>query len=137
MLEGAAAIAMPSASRRRPQVAQTITALMIRLTTGSSHSHPLNVITKPATTTPADASASEAIWTNAPRRLMSRLPPANSQAVRPLITIPTAATIITVFPATGSGAPSLLIASHEIAPTITSRNAALNSAARMDEPRRP
>ena len=54
-----------------------------------------------------------------------------------LIAMPTAATIITVPPATGSGAPSRRIASQEMAPTVISRNTALNRAARIDEPRNP
>ncbi len=64
-------------------------------------------------------------------------PEANSAAVMPLITMPTAATIITVPPDTGSGVPSRRIASQEMAPTVISRNTALNSAARIDEPRSP
>ncbi len=74
----------------------------------------------------------------AARTLMSpRRPEANSAAVMPLTTMPMAATIITVAPDTGSGAPSRWIASHEIAPTVSSRNTALNSAARIEEPRSP
>ena len=64
-------------------------------------------------------------------------PAANSQAVTPLTTMPIAATTITVLPATGSGWPRRRIASQEIAPTVSSRKTALNSAARIDEPRRP
>jgi hypothetical protein len=51
--------------------------------------------------------------------------------------MPIAATIITVFPATGAGSASRRTASHEIAPTASRRNMALNRAARIDEPRRP
>ena len=84
-----------------------MTALMARLTTGSSQSQPVKRITKPATTTPAETIASAAMCMNAPRMLMSPLrPAANSQAVAPLMTMPIAATVITVPPATGSGAPS-------------------------------
>jgi hypothetical protein len=125
-------------SRSRPQVPQTITALIARLTTGSTQSQPVSRITSPASTTPADTSASDAMCRKAPRRLMSLLlPAANSQAVSPLIAMPMAATIITVRLATGSGEPSRSTASQEIAPTVISRNTALNSAARIDEPRRP
>ena len=114
-----------------------ISALMTRLTTGSSHSAPVSAIARPTTTTPADTSASEAMWRKAPRRLMSSLPEANSQAVNPLTRMPAAATAITTPPSTGCGARSLKTASSAIAPTATSRNTALNSAARMEEPRSP
>jgi hypothetical protein len=95
-------------------------------------------MTSPAATTPADTSASDAMWRNAPRRLMSLLlPEANSAAETLLTTTPAAATISTVRPATGSGAPKRQIASSEMAPTVTRRNTALNKAARIDEPRSP
>ena len=64
-------------SRSRPQAPTTITALTGTLTTGSSQTFPVNRITKPATTTPAATRSSEAMWTNAARKLMSPLPPAN------------------------------------------------------------
>ncbi len=137
-LVGTPAIDMPSDSRSRPQVPQTMTALTARLTAGSSHAHPVSRMTSPATTTPAETSASDAWCRKAPRRFMSLpRPEANSAAVTPLTTMPAAATIITVFPATSSGAPRRSIASSEIAPTVSMRKTALNRAARIDEPRRP
>ena len=48
-----------------------------------------------------------------------------------------AATTITVAPDTGSGLPKRWMASHEIAPTVSSRKTALNSAARIEEPPSP
>jgi hypothetical protein len=51
--------------------------------------------------------------------------------------MPAAATAITVPLATGAGLSNRCTASQPIAPTTTSRNTALNSAARMEEPRSP
>ncbi len=59
-------------------------------------------------------------------------PRANIKAVSPLITIPTAATAITVDPFDGSGSISRWIASAMIAPTATSSSKALISAARIE-----
>ena len=64
-------------------------------------------------------------------------PRRKSIAVPALMTMPMAATIITSFPATGSGSKKRWIAPSAIAPVATSRNTALNNAARMDVPRRP
>ncbi len=70
--------------------------------------------------------------------LMSPLRPlANIQAVMPLMTIPIAATAITVPPSTGCGWVNRRVASTAIAPMATSRNTALNSAASTEDLRRP
>ena len=44
---------------------------------------------------------------------------------------------MTVRPATGSGAPSRLIASHEIAPTVMEQEHRVEQRGKIDEPRRP
>jgi hypothetical protein len=111
---------------------------MTRLTNGSSHKAPVTRMTRPAMTTPADTAASAAMWRKAPRMLRSpSRPEAKSQAVKPLTAMPIAATAITVPPATGAGSSRRKIASQAIAPTARSRNTALNSAARVDEPLKP
>src|SRR4029079_5446430 len=68
--------------------------------------------------------------------LTSRSPPeAKSQAVKPLIRMPSPATTIIVVLATGGGAERRCTASQEIAPAATSNKTALASAARIvDEP---
>ena len=87
------------------------------------------------TTTPAETAASAAMCRKAPRMLMSPLAPdTNSQAVMLFTRMPTPATTITVFPATGAGSPKRWMASHPMAPTATRRNTALKSDARIDEP---
>ena len=65
------------------------------------------------------------------------LPLANSQAVTPLTTMPTAATIITVFSATGEGSLKRPIASTAMMAMATSSSSALRNAARIDELRSP
>ena len=80
-----------------------MTALTTRLTAGSIHSHPVQRISSPAPTVPSETRASAAMCRKAPWTLRSDLRPLmNSSAVAPLITNPTAATIVTVSPATGS-----------------------------------
>src|SRR5205814_8421213 len=117
---------------------QMMTTAIARLTMGSSHNQPVNRMAAPAATTPADTAVSAAMCRNAPLILMSPLrPEAKSQAVTPLITIPTAATIMTMTHATGAGCDRRWSASQAMAPTATSRNMALNSAANMDELRSP
>ncbi len=111
-------------------------AAMTRLVAGSSQVQPVARMTSPATTTPADTTASDSMWAKAARTLRSP-PRANSQAVTPLTTMPAAATAMTVSPATGCGSASRCTASHATAPMATSSSTALNSAARIDEPRRP
>ena len=117
-----------------------MTAAMSRLTIGSSHVQPVCRITKPATTTPAETTASLSMCAKAARTLRSPPavePRANSHAVTPLTTIPAAATAMTVTPATGCGSAKRWTASHATAPTATSNITALNSAARIDELRMP
>ena len=111
---------------------------MARLATGSIQVSPVPQMTMPATTTAADTTASAAMCRNAPRTLTSPLRPlANSQAVRPLTAMPIAATIDTVSPGTGGGAAIRSPASITIAPSATSSNSALNSAARIVDPFSP
>jgi hypothetical protein len=64
-------------------------------------------------------------------------PDANRAAVTPLTMMPTAATIMTVPLATGSGCKSRSTASQAMAPTARSSSMALNSAASIEEPPRP
>ena len=63
---------------------------------------------------------------------MSSRPRANIAAVMPLTNIPIAATIMTVPPAVGDGWIRRRIASAPMAPTASSRNSELASAARID-----
>ena len=61
----------------------------------------------------------------------------NNSAEIVLITIPAAATAITVPPATSCGSANLRIASTVIPPTTTSKITALINAAKIDERRQP
>ena len=126
---------MATESRSRPQAPSAITVTSTRLVTGSSHAQPVTTIASPAATTPAETTASPSMCWKALRMLRSPLrPEANSAAVTPFTTIPTAATIITVGPDTASGLASRCTAST---PTATSSSTALASAARMEEDLRP
>ena len=69
--------------------------------------------------------------------MSSLLPAMNSQADMPLMATPTSATIDTVQPATGLGLLKRCTASQPIAPHAIISSSALNSAARIDELRRP
>ena len=130
---GTPATAMVTAWRRMPQVANRITALTTRLTTGSTHSQPVSEMTNPATTTAADTPASANMCMKAAWTLRSPLrPEANSMAVAPLTTMPSAATAMTMPATTGWGWISRCTASHAMAPTASSNSRALNSAARME-----
>ena len=129
---------IPTDSVSSPQVLQKMMAQITKLMAGSIQFQPVNRMAQPASTTPAETAASAAMWRKAPRMLMSVLrPDANIQAVRPLTAIPMPAMIITVWPAVYSGRLNLKIASHAMAPMTVKRNIALNSAARIEEPRRP
>ena len=70
--------------------------------------------------------------------LRSPLRPAmNNSAVEPLMTTPTAATMTTIMPESGSGDWRRRIASQAIPPVMTSSRTALASATRMVLPRNP
>jgi hypothetical protein len=104
MAAGTALTDIASESRSRLQVPHTIRPTTTRLVSGSSQSQPVSRMTAAATTTPADTAASATMCRKAPRILRSPFrPEANSQAVAPLMTMPMAATIMTVPLATGSG----------------------------------
>jgi hypothetical protein len=64
-------------------------------------------------------------------------PEANISAVPPLTRMPTAATAITVVPATPSGWNRRRTASAATAPVMSNSTTALNSAASMEVERRP
>ncbi|MNT75519.1 hypothetical protein D3C72_2144220 [compost metagenome] len=109
-----------------------------RLTTGSSHCQFVQVMIKPAMTTPSETAASAAICRKAPRMFISPLrPDINKSAVAVLIAIPTAATHMTVLPMIGTGELNRWIASQAITPIALSRNMALKRAARIEERRNP
>jgi len=75
-----------------PRCQKTMTATMIKPTTGSNQSQPVFRIAMPASKTPRDTIASLAMCRNAPRMFKSRSrPDINIKAVAVLI-IPTAAT---------------------------------------------
>ena len=76
-------------------------------TSGSSAEMPGARSSRPARKTPGESAAAAAMCRNAPRILMSSRPPdMNSNAVAPLMIMPTAATAIIVRPAAGSGSRS-------------------------------
>ena len=77
---GTAFSAMPSESRNSPQVPPRITATITRLTTGSIHAARSTGSASPATTTPADTSASTAMCRKAPRTLRSPCRPRRTAA---------------------------------------------------------
>ena len=111
---------------------------MTRLVTGSIQVRPVFTMMKPAATTPADTPASAAMWRNAPLILRSPLrPDMNRSAVAVLTTMPIAATIITVPPATGAGSEKRRIASTAITTIAMSSSRAFRNAARIDELRKP
>src|SRR5262249_53163802 len=123
---GTAASDMRTESPSRLHVLHTITAHTARLTAGAIHPAPGSTMRPPATTTAAATPAPPP-----PRAAATRRP------VAPLTATPAAATIITVRPATGAADAKRPTASHAMAPTAVSRNTALNSAARIEELRRP
>ncbi len=91
-------------SRNSDHVPHTIMAEIRRLTTGSIHKTPVITIARPASTTPKDIAASPAMCMNAARMLMSSRPPVkNMRAVAVFMTMPIAATTMTVYPAVVSG----------------------------------
>ena len=125
-------------SRSSPHEPTVISAMRIKLTTGSSQNHPVAPIASAATTTPADAAASPSMCRKAPRMLTSLSRPATKpSAVPTLITMPTSATMSTVLLATGSVLLMRRIASSAIAPTAIRSRHALPSAARMEKRRSP
>ncbi len=74
----------------------------------------------------------------APRMLRSPLrPDMNSRAVKPFTSTPPAATAITVTPAVGAGCMNRITASQAMPPVTSISTMALDSAARIVEPRRP
>ena len=100
---------------------QTIAAETSKLASGSIQVQPVKSSTAPAITTPAETAASAAKCVKALRMFRSYCRPAiSSQADKPLITMATPATIMTVSPLVCSGLPKRRIASHAIAPVATS-----------------
>ena len=69
--------------------------------------------------------------------MSSLLPRENSHAVKPFTPMPTAATTEMVRPATVGGSEKRCTAASTIAPSATSSNSALNSAARIVDPFKP
>jgi hypothetical protein len=127
-----------SDSRSKPQVPQTIAAETSRLATGSTQVQPVKSSTPPAITTPAETTASVAKCANTLRIFRSCCRPAiSSHADKPLITMATPATIITVSPFVYSGLPKRRIASHAIAPVATNSRMALMRAERIEADRNP
>ena len=138
MASGTACSTMLRDSRKRPQVPQMIRPEITRLTRGSMKVQPVSQMTPPATTTPAETTASDSMCRKAPRMLMSPLrPEANRAAVAPLMAMPMAATTITVGPATGPGTTRRCRASVTTPPVTSNRVVALNRAASMEVDRRP
>ena len=107
-------------------------AAMTRLATGSSQLQPNHSARPPATTTPAETSASAAMCRKAPRmfRSLSR-PRMNSSAVAVLMTMPMPATTMIVTPSTVCGDCRRCTASQASEPIATSSSKALTKAARM------
>ena len=110
-----------------------MTTAIARLAAGSSQAQPNHSDSAPATTTPADTSASPAMCTKALRMFRSSSPPRmNSSAVPRLMKMPMPATTITVTPWVGSGALRRPMASQASEPIATSSSSAFANAARMD-----
>jgi hypothetical protein len=100
---GTASIARFTESFASPQLLHMMSAASSSETSGSIQSSPVAAMSRPATTTPADAAASPSMWMNAPRMLRScSRPRMNASAVPRLIAMPTVATTDTTPPAIGA-----------------------------------